>query len=181
MIRSLPPLMLVGMMLTGCGGQDAGGTAQHNGMNTAPSQNLAVAIADAPEPANRAEPTIDSPVDQPKPLVSRETSPPPPERFDYRAIGTEPFWAVTVRGRIATLERPDAAPIRYHVEREDSRHRIRFVGEGLSLMATEGPCSDGMSDAIWSDRVSIAFSGGTLKGCGGLRDEAPDDLREEGF
>ena len=181
MIRALPLLMLGGVMLTGCGGQGGGEAAQNDGVNIAPSQNLAVAIAHPPEAANSAEPETKLPASQLKPLVSCEPSPPPQDPIDYRAIGTEPFWAVTVRGRTATLERPDAAPIRYTVGRFDNSTAIRFMGDGFSMMATQGPCSDGMSDAIWSDRVSIAFSGGTLKGCGGLRDEAPDDLREEGF
>ncbi|MCP1470155.1 hypothetical protein J3E64_001842 [Sphingobium sp. OAS761] len=28
-----------------------------------------------------------------------------------------------------------------------------------------------MSDAIWSDRVQLAFGEGSWKGCGGLRDD----------
>lgn len=40
------------------------------------------------------------------------------------------------------------------------------------MTVAPGPCSDGMSDAIWSDRVQIAFAEGTLKGCGGDRDRA---------
>jgi len=111
--------------------------------------------------------------------VSRETDaepatpPPAPGRpaEDYRAIGTEPFWAVTVKGSTATLERPDRGPLRYAVSRHDDRRAIRYLGDGFSMAVTEGPCSDGMSDAIWSDRVAVAFGEGTLNGCGGLRDD----------
>ena len=46
----------------------------------------------------------------------------------------------------------------------------------MTMTVTEGPCSDGMSDSIWSDRAQIAFADGALKGCGGERvdpDAAP--------
>ncbi|HUD91895.1 MAG TPA: membrane-like protein [Sphingobium sp.] len=130
----------------------------------APIDN-AVAISDA-EIDN-----LTAPEDaRPKPLVSRETSPRPAPP-DYRAIGTEPFWAVTVRGSTATLERPDKPSVRYAVSRHDDAKAIRYLGEGFALTASEGPCSDGMSDSIWSDRVQLSFGEGTLKGCGGERDD----------
>lgn len=94
----------------------------------------------------------------------------PPPREDYRAIGTEPFWAVIVKGSVVTLQRPEHRPLRYHVSRSDDPRAIRFLGEGFTMTVTEGPCSDGMSDAIWSDRVQVAFGEGTLKGCGGYQD-----------
>ncbi|NYI22787.1 putative membrane protein [Sphingobium francense] len=113
-------------------------------------------------------------------MVPRETGerapvgPPPVKHYadeDYRAIGTEPFWAVTVKGSTAVLERPDKAPVRYAITRNDDKRALRFLGEGFSMTVTEGPCSDGMSDALWSDRVAVAFGEGTLNGCGGLRDD----------
>ncbi|MCI4590733.1 membrane-like protein [Sphingobium sp. BYY-5] len=106
-----------------------------------------------------------------KPLVSRETPSSHAAPPDYRAIGTEPFWAVTVRGSVATLERPDKASVRFAVSRNDDGRAIRYLGDGFSMTLTEGPCSDGMSDTIWSDRVQVAFGEGTLKGCGGERDD----------
>ena len=92
-----------------------------------------------------------------------------PAENGYRAIGTEPFWAVTVKGSTALLERPDKAPARYAISRNDDGRAVRFLGEGFSMTVTEGPCSDGMSDAVWSDRVALAFGEGTLNGCGGTR------------
>lgn len=113
-----------------------------------------------------------------KPLVSRETEPSQAPSSHaapaYRAIGTEPFWAVTIRGSIATLERPDKPARRYPVSRHDDAQAIRFLGDGFTMTLTPGPCSDGMSDSIWSDRVQIAFGEGTLKGCGGDREDIGD-------
>ncbi|MCC4232113.1 membrane-like protein [Sphingobium soli] len=106
-----------------------------------------------------------------KPLVSRGTSARDPSPPDYRAIGTEPFWAVTVRGATAVLERPDAPPLRYGVRQEMDSKSLRYLGDGFTMTISEGPCSDGMSDALWSDRVQIAFAQGVYKGCGGDREE----------
>ncbi len=115
------------------------------------------------------------PVAQSKPLVSRGTPSPRTTEPDYRAIGTEPFWAVTIRGTKATLERPDKGPVRFSVRADEDGKAIRYQGDGFAMTLTQGPCSDGMSDAIWSDRVQVAFAEGALKGCGGLR----EDMREE--
>ena len=41
---------------------------------------------------------------------------------------------------------------------------FRSVGAGGT------PLWDGMSDAIWSDRVQLSFGEGVLKGCGGIKD-----------
>ncbi|WP_372859736.1 COG3650 family protein [Sphingobium lactosutens] len=155
-------------LLGACGGEKAP-AADNQSMLAANAViapiNDAVVNSDS-EMDNLAEP--DAPL--PKPLVSRETSPRPAPP-DYRAIGTEPFWAVTVRGSTATLERPDKPPIRYAISRNADDRAIRYLGDGFAMTATQGPCSDGMSDTIWSDRVQIAFGEGTLKGCGGERDD----------
>ena len=87
----------------------------------------------------------------------------------YRALGTEPFWAVTVKGSVATLERPDKAERRYAVNRTDDGRVVRYLAEGFAMTVTDGPCSDGMSDAHWADSVALSFGEGTLKGCGGVR------------
>ena len=89
----------------------------------------------------------------------------------YRALGTEPFWAVTVKGSVATLERPDKAPVHVSVNRTDDGRAVRYLADGFSMTVTDGPCSDGMSDAHWADRVALSFGEGTLKGCGGVRED----------
>jgi uncharacterized membrane protein len=115
------------------------------------------------------------------PVVQAAPTPAPVERrhvsqaaVDYRALGTEPFWAVTVRGDRATLERPGRAPLPVIVTLTQDRRAMRYIGEGLTMTVTPGPCSDGMGDTLHADRVQIAFDEGTLKGCGGPPiDEAP--------
>ena len=167
--------MMTGLLaLTACSGEPAApnmvdNRADNGIANAAPALNQTIVANDsaAPEPAP-------APIAAPQPAptaVSRETSAnPPPPREDYRAIGTEPFWAVIVKGSVATLQRPDHRPLRYSVTRTDDPRAIRFLGDGFAMTATRGPCSDGMSDAIWSDRVQLSFSEGVLKGCGGYKD-----------
>ncbi|MGC4250555.1 MAG: membrane-like protein [Sphingobium sp.] len=159
--------LLAALALAGCGGKGDG--AADDAGNAA-----GTAIADHREIAG--EIAKEKGFENPAPVVPRETSAPvsdlspkaePKEVSGYRAIGTEPFWAVTVRGAVATLERPDKAPHRFAVARTDDRRTVRYLGEDFSMTVSEGPCSDGMSDTIWSDRVQIAFGEGTLKGCGG--------------
>ncbi|WP_420143111.1 membrane-like protein [Sphingobium sp.] len=170
-------ILLIATLVSGCGQGDS--TENHTQPNatanvSAPINNSAVTpVANTPPPS----PSIAMAAAEPKPLVSRETSPPRSSAPDYRAIGAEPFWGVTLRGRTITLERPDQPPLRYTIRDESDDRAIRFVGDGFALTATEGPCSDGMSEAVWSDRVQIAFADGVLKGCGGQQ----QDMREAPF
>jgi uncharacterized membrane protein len=159
-------------MLAACGGE--GGSADPAA--SPPSTHVAIA-----EPARPSTTTTVAKVAPAKSLVSRETLPhvrrsqvPSRTGEGYRAIGTEPFWALTITGGSAQLERADKAPRRFRVERIAQNGAIRYLGDGFTVTLSEGPCSDGMSDALWSDRVQIAFADGTLKGCGGAR----EDMRE---
>jgi len=53
-----------------------------------------------------------------------------PDTQAYRAIGTEPFWAVTVKGSFAVLERPDKPPRSFPVSPKHDGRTIRYLGEG---------------------------------------------------
>jgi uncharacterized membrane protein len=166
-------------LISGCGeGEPVANQAQNQARNQAQNQPAPQMAAPITHNETATETIVEDsspPVVVRKPLVSRGTSTAQNGPFDYRAIGTEPFWAVTVRGSTATLERPDRQSARFAVSRSDDAKAIRYVGDGFAMTLTEGPCSDGMSDAVWSDRVQIAFGEGTLKGCGGVRE---DDRRE---
>lgn len=167
MKRSL--CLSLALLASGCGGAEE-----------APSADSTQSGATAPITVrhDRAEVTVSGDVSE---AVSSSTMMQParppaavPVRSaedSYRAMGTEPFWAVIVKRTNATLERPDKAAVRYSVVREDDGRAIRYLGAGFSMTITQGPCSDGMSDAIWSDRVQVAFGEGTLKGCGGARED----------
>ncbi|SCW59602.1 Uncharacterized membrane protein [Sphingobium faniae] len=169
-MRVMAPVLLILAALAGCGAQEHG-PAENNaaataGMTGAPIVDNSAAANNVAQPANAARPA---------PVRREEPSPAPAlaPRSDqgYHAIGTEPFWAVTVEGSTATLERPGKTVTRFAVTRRDDPRTIRYLGETFSMTVSEGPCSDGMSDSIWSDRVQVAFGEGTLKGCGGERDD----------
>jgi uncharacterized membrane protein len=165
-VRRLAPLVIA-FIMAGCGdGKDAPGAngAQPQASAQILDQNQA---AENVVQAVPRETMAEHPAPSPNPA--------PPAKDRYRAIGTEPFWAVTIKGSTATLERPDKPPARYAVSRHDDRRTIRYLGDGFTMTLTEGPCSDGMSDAVWSDRVALAFGEGTLSGCGGERDDQGQD------
>lgn len=159
----LPALLL----LAGCSGDRADQPPAHEATARKPAL--------AAVPTGPAVPDTGAAPDQspPPPAPSRPVPVPAP-MDSYRAIGTEPFWAVTISGTRATLERLDHATDHFTVARTDDGGTLRYRGDGFAMAVTPGPCSDGMSDAIWSDRVQIAFAAGTLKGCGGAREEMPE-------
>jgi heat shock protein HslJ len=87
-----------------------------------------------------------------------------PDSGPYRALGTEPFWSVTVAGGRMTYAAPDAdgfsvvAPPRDGGRDETAR---------LTLAITHRRCGDGMSDRVYPDTVTATVDGRTLHGCGG--------------
>ena len=156
------------LSLTGCGSQEsATGPASKDDVPAASTriiQNVTgvQGARDSPAPSNpSAEPPI--------PAIANQAQPGSQAR--YRAIGTEPFWTVTVKGSTATLERPDKAPQHFPISRNADGRTIRYLADGFAMTVSDGPCSDGMSDAVWADRVSVAFGEGTFKGCGGVRED----------
>ena len=108
----------------------------------------------------------------PPPAVLPEPPQPKPAEAPYRALGTEPFWAVRILDGVLTLERPDEAPRRFPVTRSAKGGVTQLSGEAIQVTIRPGACSDGMSDFTYADNVQLAFDGGTLKGCGGARSTA---------
>jgi heat shock protein HslJ len=94
--------------------------------------------------------------------------PPPPSSKNYRALGTEPFWSVTIAdgtmryqpadGRVVTVPAP--RPI---VGINGERYQTRR----LTVDITHVRCSDGMSDRTYPDTVRVTVDGRNLSGCGG--------------
>lgn len=88
---------------------------------------------------------------------------------DYRAVGTEPFWVLTIgqgRIRLEELERPPVT-VRTPVKRSGPGWR-RYRTRRMTVTIAPGPCSDGMSDRRYPDSVTVVTGGRTLRGCGGL-------------
>jgi heat shock protein HslJ len=96
--------------------------------------------------------------------------PPPsaPPVGSYRALGTEPFWAVTIADGRIRYER--AGEPGFSVAAPPPRTSFnghRYETSRLTVDVTHGQCSDGMSDRVYADTVTVMLDGETLRGCGG--------------
>jgi uncharacterized membrane protein len=92
----------------------------------------------------------------------------------YKALGTEPFWSLTIDSRTMRLESPDRAPV--SVPTPKAIHG--FAGEiyqtrRMNVNVVHKSCSDGMSDRTGRDTVTVTVDGRTLQGCGGDAIGAP--------
>jgi hypothetical protein len=105
-----------------------------------------------------------------------------PGELVYKALGTEPGWALTIRqgamlyqGDYGTVRIVEATPPGFRPERGSIR------SGRLTVTIAPGPCSDGMSDHVWRDRVTVAVVGGrTARGCGGGLVQVSDPNAIEG-
>ncbi|HVI98667.1 MAG TPA: META domain-containing protein [Sphingomonas sp.] len=101
--------------------------------------------------------------------------PRPPAGDTYRAIGTEPGWALTIGPRTMRYEGNYGQNV---VEAPTPEARPTFNGRRyetrqLTVDITRTPCSDGMSDRRYPDTVRVTTRRGTVRGCGGLSDDRP--------
>ena len=92
----------------------------------------------------------------------------------YHALGTEPFWSVTLDGQTIRYEPASGAAISV----PSPRPIIGFNGERyetrrLTVDITHVKCSDGMSDRTYHDTVVLTVNGRTLRGCGGENSASP--------
>lgn len=174
-MNRLLPLALA-LLLAGCGGADEAPAIDNAQLQSVSPIIVRNAVGDSVSSENHSK-NVPRETPAARPAAIPSAAPPPKPRTGYHAIGTQPFWAVTVIGSTATLTRPDKPARRFIVSRSADPVAIRYEGDGFAMTLTPGPCSDGMSDSVWSDRVAIAFGEGTLKGCGGLRDDMQDAAR----
>lgn len=100
---------------------------------------------------------------------------------DYSALGTEPGWAVEIKGDEIAFSSQNSKDFKLPVERmkkTDSGWEIRGFSDrdNINIKITSGQqCSDGMSDRSYADTVKVeASEAGTLNGCGGTVTEGPD-------
>lgn len=94
----------------------------------------------------------------------------------YRALGTEPFWSVTIADGRMVYDTPDGVAV--DVPAPAPRRTatgLRYETSRLTLDVMPGECSDGMSDRLYADTVRVTANGRTLSGCGGAI-QAPESL-----
>jgi uncharacterized membrane protein/heat shock protein HslJ len=102
-------------------------------------------------------------------------APPPPPPMtpnppgdEYRALGTEPFWNLTIDPQQMVFTRPDAPPL----AQPTPRVIVGFAGEiyrtpRLNVNIVHAQCNDGMSDRTYRDKVQVEVDGQHFDGCGG--------------
>lgn len=87
----------------------------------------------------------------------------------YRAVGTEPGWTLTIeRGWINYAG--DYGKTRIRVKAPIARPSFngrRYITRRIVVDITRAPCSDGMSDRKFPDRVTVTIGRRSVKGCGG--------------
>lgn len=123
----------------------------------APDGDPAKPPEDAPPAAAAApSPPVDGSMDISKPIS---------------ALGTEPFWSVTVDGTTLTLKRPDAPDKPFEAPGAAIQPgRATWIakaadGAQLTLTIYAGQCSDGMSDRSYPWVAEVALLDEALRGC----------------
>ena len=89
----------------------------------------------------------------------------------YRALGTEPFWALELDGRRMVFTEVNAPGVRISEPQPRPIHGFAgdiYQGARIHLNIVRGQrCSDGMSDRVYPDRVQVRVDGRAFEGCGG--------------
>jgi heat shock protein HslJ len=94
---------------------------------------------------------------------------PGPPGGAYRAVGTEPFWDLTIDPvRMVFTDRGNNV----QVVQPTPRVIVGFAGEiyqtpRISVNIVHQPCNDGMSDRTFRDKVQVTVDGRLFNGCGG--------------
>ena len=96
--------------------------------------------------------------------------PPSPISDDvYRAVGTEPFWSLTIDAVNITFNEANTGQ---PVIQPKPRPIIGFAGEiyqtpRINVNIVHTKCSDGMSDRTYPDKVQVRVDDRAFEGCGG--------------
>ena len=96
-------------------------------------------------------------------------APPPPGNL-YVAMGTEPFWRLTMNSAEIVFTEANAPGVQ--VAQPTPRPIIAVAGEvyqtpRIGLNIVHSPCSDGMSDRTYPDKVQVRVDNRSFEGCGG--------------
>lgn len=96
--------------------------------------------------------------------------PPPPTGPLYVALGTEPFWRLTMNSAEIVFTEANAPGVQ--IAQPTPRPIIGVAGEiyqtpRINVNVVHAQCSDGMSDRIYPDKVQVRVDGRAFEGCGG--------------
>lgn len=86
----------------------------------------------------------------------------------YRAIGTEPFWDLEIGPREMrfTDRGNDMRVVQPTPVAADGPYGRTYRTQRLEATISPGPCSDGMSERSYPDRVQLYVDGRLYRGCG---------------
>jgi uncharacterized membrane protein len=96
-------------------------------------------------------------------------APRPSAAFDgeFKLIGTEPFWDLTIKGSQLRLERlENRAVIAPRTPPVMEGQSAVWTSGALMVRLTPGDCSDGMSERDYSYMATVKVGDVTLDGCG---------------
>jgi heat shock protein HslJ len=101
-------------------------------------------------------------------LAACQTIPADSGQAPYRAVGTEPFWGLSIETGGMTFTRAGESDIRVSsYEARPSFNGWRYVSRRITADVTFTRCSDGMSDNVYKDTVTVMVDGTEYKVCGG--------------
>ena len=106
-------------------------------------------------------------------LTGCATVPPAPaeQAASYRALGTEPFWSLTLDGREMVFTEAAVPGSRIAEPQPRAIHGFAgdiYQGRRINLNIVHGQsCSDGMSDRVYPDKVQVRVDDRSFEGCGG--------------
>ena len=114
------------------------------------------------------------------PAIADPAPAPTPGSFlpaEFRALGTEPFWAAKVGpGKLVWSSPEDAQATTIAVERRDAPAKVRLAGRlkgaALVLEVTPERCSDGMSDRVYPFTARLTIGAEARQGCAITNDQA---------
>lgn len=94
---------------------------------------------------------------------------PPPPQEPYRAIGTEPFWSLTIDQQRMVFIEANAPGV--EIAQPTPRPIHGFAGDiyqtpRIHVNIVHARCSDGMSDRIYPDSIQLTVDGRQFRGCG---------------
>jgi uncharacterized membrane protein len=89
----------------------------------------------------------------------------------YTALGTEPFWSLHIDQKSITYESMDGSKVRQTTRKPRyTRFGRTYWTKRISVaIISNQPCSDGMSEYVYRDDVTVTVDGKKYIGCGGPR------------
>ena len=104
-------------------------------------------------------------------LMACQTTPdakPAASTKNYRAMGTEPFWSLTLSGKTMLFSRAGERDISgNNTVSRPSFNGWRHDSDTITANVTFLPCNNGMSEQTYKDTVTVMVGKETYQGCGG--------------